>query len=135
MSSKADKVKQKVIHQYSEAFKRQVCEEYLRTGQPKKSLLSKYDIRMKSGIQTWLRQLGYVDIHQKGASLPFTTSRLAPKQTPSSSETTQPALEKRIEELERLLADEQLRSQGYSRMLELAEQEFKLPIRKKFNTK
>ncbi len=137
MGEKEHKVKGKVIQQYSEKFKRQVCEEYLRTGQTKKSLLNKYDIRMKSGIQTWLRQLGYVDIHQKGASSPFTTSCLAPKQTFawSASETDQPALEKRIKELEHLLQEEQVRSQALRRMLELAEQELKLPIRKKFNTK
>lgn len=55
MGAKEHKFKGKVIQQYSEKFKRQVCEEYLRTGQTKKSLLNKYDIRMKSGIQTWLR--------------------------------------------------------------------------------
>lgn len=136
MGGKEHKVKRVVTYQYSEAFKRQVCEEYLRTGQTKKSLLIKYDIRMKSGIQTWLQQLGYLDIHQKGGSLPFTTSCLAPKKTLApAAETAQQTLEKRIKELEGLLEEEQLRSQAYSRILDIAEKAYNIPIRKKSNTK
>lgn len=44
-------------------------------------------------------------------------------------------LEKRIKKLERLLADEQLRSEAYQRIIDIAEKEFHIPIRKKPNTK
>lgn len=44
---------------YTEAFKRHVIEEYLRIGCSKESLLEKYGIKMHSGIQKWMRQLGY----------------------------------------------------------------------------
>ena len=44
-------------------------------------------------------------------------------------------LQKKIKELEKKLLDEQLRSEAYSRMIEKAEQEFKISIRKKTNTK
>jgi transposase-like protein len=45
------------------------------------------------------------------------------------------ALLKRIKELERQLEDEQIRSFGYSRMIDIAEEQLKIPIRKKPVTK
>jgi transposase len=123
----------KAVQHYSESFKRKVCEEYLLTGQSKISLLKKYDIRMKSGIQKWLRQLGYEDIHQKAGYLNSRIPSLATKKTDTSSKTD--SLEKRIKELERLLEDEQLRSEAYSRVIDIAEKEFNIPIRKKRSTK
>ena len=98
------------------------------------SLLKKYDIRMKSGIQKWLRQLGYEDIHQKDGYLNSLIPSLATKKTNTSASKTD-SLEKRIKELERLLEDEQLRSEAYSRIIDIAEKEFHIPIRKKSNTK
>lgn len=125
----------KNVQHYSAAFKRKVCEEYLRTGQSKMSLLRKYNIRMKSGIQKWLQQLGYEDIHQKAGYLNLAISSLATKKTPIPVPATNVALEKRIKELERLLEDEQLRSEAYGRIIDIAEKEFRIPIRKKPNTK
>jgi transposase-like protein len=122
------------IQHYSESFKRKVCEEYLLTGHSKMSLLKKYDIRMKSGIQKWLRQLGYEDIHQKPRYLNSYLPSLALKKTDTSTSKTD-SLEKRIKELERLLEDEQLRSEAYIRVIDIAEKEFNIPIRKKPNTK
>jgi len=42
---------------------------------------------------------------------------------------------KRIKELERKLEDEQIRSFGYSKMIDIAEEQLKVPIRKKPDTK
>jgi len=42
---------------------------------------------------------------------------------------------KRIKELERQLEDEQIRSFGYSKMIDIAEERLKVPIRKKPDTK
>jgi len=44
-------------------------------------------------------------------------------------------LHKRIRELERQLAEEKLRSEAYARIIDKAEKELKIPIRKKPNTK
>ena len=124
--------------QYSESFKRAVIEEYLRTGCSKKILLTKYDIKMKGGIQIWMRQLEYEDIHQKGGPLKklITLPLAAKKQkTPTDHPSSNQELEKRIKELERSLEDEQLRSEAYQRIIDIAEKEFHIPIRKKPNTK
>ena len=42
---------------------------------------------------------------------------------------------KRIKELERQLEDEQIRSFGYSKMIDIAEERLKVSIRKKIDTK
>lgn len=117
---------------FNESFKRKVCDEYLRTGVPKTHLLAKYNIKYRSAIQTWLKQLNYVDIYQKVPYLDIKTqfdlaSKKTNKRTPSSDQ----SLEQRVKELERLLEDEQLRSEAYKRMIDIAEKELQIPIRKK----
>jgi hypothetical protein len=44
-------------------------------------------------------------------------------------------LVKRIKELERQLEDERLRSEGFSKMIDIAEDQLKISIRKKSDTK
>ena len=44
-------------------------------------------------------------------------------------------LKKRITELEKQLKDAELKAIAFSTMVDIAEKEFKIPIRKKFNTK
>lgn len=121
---------------YDRAFKRQVIEEYLTTGCSKMSLLRKYGIQFKSAIQTWMRILGYTDFNievqrPKFGSITFTT--LPKKQQKAADNTV--GLEQKVRELERQLEEEKLRSEAYLRIIEKAEQSYKIPIRKKRNTK
>ena len=44
-------------------------------------------------------------------------------------------LRERVKELERELEDEQLKSEAYSKLIDLAESEHRIAIRKKANTK
>lgn len=121
------------IQIYDEAFKRKVIEEYLAGGSCKMELLRKYNIRTKSGIQRWMKKFGYTDEHRP-VSLKFThitSPVLAKKIDPSGNI----ELQKRIKELERQLEDEKLRSEAYARIIEKAEKELKISIRKKPNTK
>jgi len=118
---------------FDESFKRMVVEEYLSTKCSKMELLKKYNIHFKSAIQTWMRRLGYEDNHRPervkfAGPLPLTLAM------PTKSENIQ-ELQKKIQELERLLQDEKLRSEAYSRIIDKAEKELKIPIRKKPNTK
>ena len=120
---------------YDRGFKTKVVEEYLATGCSKMFLLRKYDIQFKSAIQTWMRVLGYNDPGSqlqkfKFGQLIFTA--LA-KQKQNTSESTE--LQKRIRELERQLEDEKLRSEAYARLIEKAEKELKISIRKKTGAK
>lgn len=117
---------------FDESFKRMVVEEYLATGCNKMELLRKYNIHFKSAIQTWMRRLGYEDVHHVkrvkfGSTLPLTVPM------PKSESTHQ--LQKRIQELEQQLQDEKLRSEAYLRIIDKAEKELKVSIKKKHNTK
>ena len=123
---------------YSEAFKRQVIEEYLATGCSQKSLLRKYEIAAKGVFLQWMRQLGYCD-QPADSTKKFTfkepTFYAMPCQSSSLNTSEAAALQQKIAELQRALQDERLRSQAYLLMLEKAEKELRFPIRKKFSTK
>lgn len=121
---------------YTESFKRGVIEEYLRTGTPKRDLLKKYNIRFHGAFSRWMRQLGYEDIYLRERTLRQSYPSMAQKKSaidPLWGD--REALEARIRELERRLEDEQLRSEAYSRMIDIAEQTLRVPIRKKPSTK
>jgi transposase len=122
---------------YSEAFKRHVINEYLATGLPKETIQKKYGIKFNNAILYWMRRLGYVDRPQKVVILHTSNQlELAKKYTPEHdpSKDTR-SLEKRIKELEKQLEDEKIRSEMLTRMIDIAETELKVPIRKKPNTK
>lgn len=118
---------------FDESFKRMVIEEYLATKCNKSELLRKYNIHFKSAIQTWMKRLGYEDVHQTQKikfekALPITFAM------PIKSDNVLD-LKRKIQELEQQLLDEKLRSEAYSRIIEKAEKELKVSIKKKFNTK
>ncbi len=122
-----------VRQMFDESFKRMVIEEYLTTNCSKMELLRKYNIHFKSAIQTWMKRFGYADTHRVekikfDSAFPLTASMA------TKNENTQ-ELQKRIQELEQLLQDEKLRSEAYLRMIDKAEKELKVPIKKKHNTK
>jgi len=121
---------------YPEQFKRQVIEEYLRTGVSKMSLLAKHGICYKSAIQKWMRDLGYTDLYAKLSPLNLNHDiEMAKEFAESKPEADSAAMARRIKELERALADEKLRSEAYRLTIEIAEKELNIPIRKKRNTK
>jgi transposase-like protein len=128
------KHKLEIRQMFDETFKRMVVEEYLSTGCSKMGLLKKYDIHFKSAVQTWMKKLGYTDIH---AAQNRTFVRINRMPVPPTKKSIRPEddLQKRIKELERQLEDEKLRSEAYVRIIEKAEKELNIPIRKKPNTK
>jgi transposase-like protein len=118
---------------FDESFKRMVIEEYLATKCNKMELLRKYNIHFKSAIQTWMKKLGYEDTHRIqrikfDRSLPLTLSMATKSENILE-------LQKRVHELEQQLQDEKLRVEAYSRMIDKAEKELKVSIKKKLNTK
>ncbi len=116
---------------YSEEFKRKVIEEYLETGTPKQRLLDKYGITYRGAFQAWMPALGYVDIRR----LPKPAKLLAAYTLSKPKEEDIESLRRRLKELQRELEDEKLRVEAYARLIELAEREQGISIRKKDNTK
>lgn len=92
----------------------------------------RYGIKSKSGVLYWLRnyeKYGTCSLNLLNQPMPLNPEEPTPSE-PSAQE-----LKLRIKELERQLGDEQLRSNAYSLMIDIAERELKVPIRKKSSTK
>jgi len=121
---------------YPLEFKHAVIKEYLAGGIGHKALLRKYDIRINAGVVRWMRQLGYAEVPVKDRYLPSSKPPSLPsKKANKDQPLDMVSQEQRIKELERLLEDEQLRSEAYRRIIDIAEKEFNIPIRKKLGTK
>lgn len=120
---------------FSSAQRKAIVEEYLLTGCSKHGIWKKYTGQEKEHGQliNWMRNLGH-DIPKKSGSLGLTKKQemLGPK-IPDTLEVAQ--LRDRIAELEKALISSELRATAYETMVEVAEKELKISIRKKSFTK
>ena len=123
----------------SKSEKCQIIEDYLSSGESKEAIFKKYTGRKHHGeMAKWMRDLGYIlDFKRKNVSF-------VAKKEPMSESATSPEqqlefeilqLRSRTLELEKRLRDSELKSLAYQTMIELAEREFNISIKKKFNTK
>lgn len=112
-----------------------------RTGRyTKQEIWEKYTGQKKEHGQLldWMRALGhqrdkpprttYENVVYLGLQAPITLAKEENSKDPRE-------LEQRIKDLERQLEDAQLRAEGYELMVKIAEEEYKIPIRKKRDTK
>jgi transposase len=111
---------------YSQAFKLQVVEEVLQGEISKEQARRKYGLRGKSAVLNWMRKFDVAGYKQ----MPSCFEHMKEEEKKNQS-----ALEKRVKELERALEDAQLKAEGYNRMIDIAERELKISIRKKSSTK
>jgi transposase len=116
--------------QYSEEFKRSVLEEYLNGTIPVRQLEKKHKLG-NSRITVWLKEFGYEVKKAYFHSAIFKELPEMPKKIPIIKESTidtEASLKKQLE-------DALILAEGYKRMIEIAEQDYKISIRKKSNTK
>ena len=110
---------------FSDVLKLQIIQEVVSGSISKEAAKRKYGIKGNSAITKWMCKFGYIDN-------PYQPTEVMESKDLSDD----PAdLKLRIKELEKALADARLSSAAYSTMIDIAEQEFKIPIRKKFVTK
>ena len=86
----------------------------------------------------WMRELGYPDELTIGrCTFGKKTDLMTQKKTTTtkSEDFEILQLKKRISELENQLKDAEMKAIAFSTMVDIAEREFKIPIRKKLNTK
>lgn len=117
---------------FSESLKRSILDQVLSGSITKEEARRRYGIKSKSGVLYWLRnyeKYGTCSLNLRNQPMPLNPKEPTPPE-PSAQE-----LKLRIKELERQLSDEQLRSDAYSLMIDIAERELKVPIRKKSSTK
>lgn len=114
---------------YAESVKIDIVREYKLSDCSLAWLRRKYGIGSTTIIYHWLRKYGDNDYlsHQKE------TYQIIPNMTEDSQEVQ--TLKRRIRQLEKELEDARLKTEAYSLMIKKAEDELKIPIRKKYNTK
>ena len=129
---------QKSITVYSISFRKKVIEEYLSGEESQCQIFRRYELKSRSTLARWMKELGYRNIKSEVIRKPtfeLKTQRFMPSKSSSESSEDPEKLQKRIEELERQLQDEKLRTEAYQRMIEKAEKDLNITIRKKPFTK
>lgn len=114
--------------------RKQIVEEYLQSNKTKREIWEKYTGQTQEGgsLLNWIRKLGYED-KQKPFNLVLSSDlEMAKKDKVVASEYE---LKERIKQLEKALLNSELRATAYETMIEIAEKELKINIRKKSNTK
>ena len=121
--------------QFTETLKRQVIDYYLLHRCSKREVWEKYigKDEERGRIVRWMRQLGYVKSEVNRVSY-LKAMSLKPDHSSSESKDSLSDNEQ-IEDLKKQLEEAKLKALAYSKMIEIAEQEFNISIRKKYNTK
>lgn len=114
----------KIQSSYSETFKWQVVEEVLSGKYTKEEARRIYGIKSKSGILEWMRIFGGQDRRSK--------QELSPELLEMAQKSKkEKALEERIKQLENELNVEKHKALLYAKIVEVAEEELGISIRKK----
>lgn len=142
---KAGKIIQKANKYFSEPEKHFIINELLSTKCTKAQIWEKYTGQTEEHGQLlrWMRQLGY-DVSVKTRRPNFDTkATVMTKKKAKKTKVENQGIEdfevlqmkNRITELEEKLKDAEMKAIAFSTMVDIAEKEFKIPIRKKYNTK
>jgi transposase-like protein len=115
---------------YSELFKRKVCQEYLEGGLALTYLSEKYQISGHHTIRDWLRTFGFYGIPKESQC-----KLIMAKPKNKDVFLTLEQMKKRIRELERQLEDAEIKAELNEKIIEIAEKQLNIQIRKKSDTK
>lgn len=135
------KVAKKSRTYFSDEEKHLIIQEFLKGGYSKQEIWEKYTGQKEEHgrILRWMRKFGYTDriSKQRSTFVPKQISMKVEKQDDQAFDSFEESLQlkKRIEELEKQLKDAEMKSIAYSTMVDIAEKEFNISIRKKSNTK
>ncbi len=113
-----------------------IIKEYLEGKLTKTEIWYKYTGQTEEhgAILRWMRMYGYIE-HKKSQKPRFNQSFNYPIMKRKYDDLDKAQLQEKLQELERLLEDSKLREEGYRIMIENAEKAYKIPIRKKPDTK
>ena len=125
---------------FTEEEKHLVIQDYFSSGRSKDYIWRKYTGKSDHGqLLRWMRDLGYAsDTLNLGSYISPESDFLPEKkelQDPNGQDFEILQLKKRISELEKRLKEAEIKAIAHSTMVDIAEKEFNIPIRKKFNTK
>ncbi len=144
------KIIQKAGKYFTESEKHEIIQELISSQSTKREIWEKYTGQEEEHGQLlrWMKALGYnTGIKTRrpnpdtfGMSNFISMSKIKPVKAVTKSDKKKEdfenlQLKKRIAELEKQLKDAELKAIAFSTMVDIAEKEFKIPIRKKLNTK
>jgi len=121
-------MKRKVNH-YPDEFKLKLVQEYLSTDKSQKELMQEYGIVGKNNITKWMRKFGLKTPTEEQIKVQIVMSK-EKKKSPREVE-----LEAKVKKMEEALEYERLRTLALNTMIDVAERNLKISIRKKFGTK
>jgi transposase len=121
-------MKTKVNH-FLDSVKLQVVQEYLSTDQSQKEVMLRYNIRGKNTITKWMRKFDLQAPSQQQIELQRTMAKEIEK-TAKEQE-----LESKVQQLQQQLEYEKLRTLALNTMIDIAERDLKITIRKKSGAK
>jgi transposase-like protein len=117
------------VNKFTDDFKLMVVQDYLRGGISKEELKRKYNYTGCNNIYRWMRKFGLSNPSEDQKEL----HRAMAKEKYKSS--LEQELELKVKKLEGDLKLEQLRTKALSTMIDIAERELKVDIRKKSGAK
>lgn len=126
--SKKEGYKKRTQRDYSYAFKLQVVDEIERGELSTTGALKKYGIQAGSTVRTWLRKYGSFD---RTYDLKIKKMK-SPEQKILELEQQLKLLKRKNKSLEHQLEQTDKKAIFFDMMIDIAEEEFKIPIRKKF---
>lgn len=122
---------------YTPELKHHICKEHIENGLSLHECVVKYNLSCHSLVHDWLRKLGYiagVNRRTRSAYIGIENFKSLPDKPNKDNSPLTPE-KQQIEFLKKELEDAKLQVEGYRRMIEIAESELKVSIRKKPNTR
>lgn len=104
--------------------------EYLESGLPAEKIIKKYHISSRSVLFSWMDKF----LNERD-SLPLQQEPQIEEDMAKTKDERMKEKDTEIKRLRKALELEKLRSHAYSTMIDLAEQTFNIPVRKKSGTK
>lgn len=125
---------------FTEDEKHMIIQEYFSSGKTKREIWERYtgQHQERGHLLRWMRQLGYCDsISSRKYNLASNMIDMPKENTKEnrSESIENPELKRKIEKLEKQLKDAEMKALAYSTMIDIAEKELKISIKKKYNTK
>ena len=114
---------------YNDAEKFQIIEEYIKSGESMESFQGKYGMGHCT-LSRWMTKFGLSNTSQ----IQFNEMKKVVERSPEKS-LRERTLEAKVAQLEKKLKEEQLKSMAYSTMIDVAEEELGIDIRKKAGAK
>ena len=119
-----------VYYRYSEDEKIQIVSDYVQSGCPASEIVEKYHLSGKQVLLTWVGRLVKAE-----ESLSLPSKQNEDPMAKKNPEERIRELEAENRRLEKALELEKLRAKAYDTMINVAEETFNIPIRKKSGTK